>query len=178
MGYIDPMTRRFTFYARLGLPLLWAATAVTLFGQQSGSVNGIEGIAAERRVSLLQRLEQLVTMYRARDWAGVYANLSNLPPIEETEDQFRERLVGAYPRDTGRNLVAFVLEGFVEQPSTNQWAVWECATLQGRGKRQTQEQWVLMATWERGRWFFSELLPVSQVGARKPMPCRTKIQRR
>lgn len=171
------MTKRCTFYARLGFLLLWVATALTLFGQQWGSIKGIEGIPAERRVALSQRLEQLVTMYRAHDWAGVYANLSNLPPIQETADQFRERLVGAYPRNTGRSLVAFVPESLVGQPA-NQWAVWGCATLQGRGKRQTQEQWVLMASWERGGWFFSELLPASQLDAKKPMPCTTKTERR
>jgi hypothetical protein len=139
--------------------LLWLlaglAAAVTLFGLAVPPVKGIEGIPSQRRVGLLQRIEQLVFLYRAQDWAGVYANLTEQPPIQETVDQFRERLVGAYPRNTGRSLVGFTPESVVEQPG-NQWAVWGCATLQGRGKRRTQERWMLIASWERGSWFFSE----------------------
>ena len=152
------------------------ATATSLCGQVSTAVAGIDGVPRDRRAILIQRIEQLVVMYRARDWPAVYSNLTRLPPIQETVIQFSQRLAQAYPRNVGKSFVAFVPDSVVPQPF-NQWAVWGCATLQGKGEARTRERWIVIASWERGGWFFSEVLPAAQLDAKKPMPCTDQPRR-
>jgi hypothetical protein len=165
---------------RLGMSVLvWLAVVAgsLLFSQTSSPIKGLERIPSDQREGLIRSLDQLVSLYRAKDWSGVYERLTRVPPAGETASQFAERLAGAYPRNVGKNLTAFQPESIVEQPAS-QWAVWGCATLKGNANQLTRERWMVIASSERGGWFFSELLPASQLDARKPMSCGGSVPKR
>jgi hypothetical protein len=169
------MTDRFVPLEKFLIVCLGVIVATSLAAQPA--INGLESLPPDRRASLIQSIDRVVESYRSEEWGNVYANLTQLPPLQESVEQFRKRVVGGYPRNVGRALVKFVPESIVQQPA-NQWAVWGCATLQGKGERQIRERWILIASWERDRWFFSELLPASPLDARKPLPCRPKQTKR
>ena len=54
-------------------------TALSLLAQPP-NVRGLDQIPAPQRASLIQRLDQLIALYREQDWRAVYPRLMQVPP--------------------------------------------------------------------------------------------------
>jgi hypothetical protein len=157
---------------RLLQVLLLAVVSLCPASGQQAEIDGINSVPEHSRATLLGRLKTLVGSYQLADWPTVHKSLPQFPPVTETLGDFQARLSRSYPRSIGGTFVNFEPDTIVEQPA-NQWAVWGCATLKNQAQKAIKERWVVFASWEREEWFFSELRPVANLGAKKPLPCKS-----
>ena len=75
---------------------LTVSVAVFLISAQRGrglaqtprSISGMATVPIEQRSGLLQKLTQLVRLYRDKDWESVFARLTQIPPINESAVEF------------------------------------------------------------------------------------------